>query len=178
MDPVYRRLDYFVVSCMIIRLKLKHGEYQIKFLVDGEWTLCDQLETVEDADGNINNLLVVEPITNVDDENDEVGMESLESVDKVTDHLTEITSVAEETVEVALKWTGRASLVTVSGDFSNWESLTMSQVENDLWRIVLKVSRGSHLLNFSVDGEKRVSDHMEKHLSADNEVFKFNVIFS
>ena len=160
---------------MIIRLKLKHGEYQIKFLVDGEWTLSDQLETVVDADGNLNNLLVVEPITNVDDENDEVGcevgLESLESVDKVTDHLTEITSMAEDTSEVALKWTGQAGLVSVSGDFSNWEPLTMSQVEPELWRIGLKISRDSHLLHFSVDGERRVSDHMEKHLSANDELF-------
>ena len=159
-----------------IRLKLKHGEYQIKFIVDGEWTISDHLETVADADGNINNLLVVEPVTNVDDEGNEDGhvdvvMESLESVDKVTDHLTEINNIAVETVEVTLKWTGPAQHVTVAGDFSNWRPLTLSQEERDLWKILLKVKQGSHLVKFTVDGVDTVSDLMEKHVTVDNEVF-------
>ena len=40
----------------------------MKFIVDGEWKCSKFFETVHDDDGNLNNILVVEPVTNVDDE--------------------------------------------------------------------------------------------------------------
>ena len=40
----------------------------MKFIVDDEWKCSKFFETVYDDDGNLNNILVVEPVTNVDDE--------------------------------------------------------------------------------------------------------------
>lgn len=40
----------------------------------------------------------------------------------------------------------------------------MSQAEKDLWKIKLKLKKGSHLLKFIVNGSDSVSDYMEKVL--------------
>ena len=52
-------------------MKLKQGEYQLKFIIDGVWRCSSYLETVRDETGNINNIIIVEPVTNVDDETNE-----------------------------------------------------------------------------------------------------------
>ena len=119
--------------------------------------LCEVLvSNVDDEE------LVRDPVSNVD---------SLESVDKVTNHLTEITNIGFETVEVTLRWTGSARQVAVAGDFSHWQPLTMSQEEKELWQLQLKVKQGSHPLKFLVDGVETISDHMEKQVGPDSELF-------
>ena len=57
-----------------------------------------------------------------------------------------------------------AESVSVSGEFSQWKPLTMSHAEKDLWKIKLKLKKGSHLLKFIVNGCDSVSDYMEKVL--------------
>ena len=38
----------------------------------------------------------------------------------------------------------------------------MSQAEKDMWKIELKLKKGSHLLKFIVNGSDSISDYMEK----------------
>ena len=52
-------------------MKLKQGDHQLKFIVDGEWRCSSNLEIIKDDAGNTNNIVIVEPITNVDDETNE-----------------------------------------------------------------------------------------------------------
>lgn len=64
-----------IVNCF--RVKLKQGKYQLKFIVDGEWRCSSNLETVTDDNGNTNNILTVEAVTNVDDETNEAENEGM-----------------------------------------------------------------------------------------------------
>ena len=138
------------------------------------------METVSDSDGNTNNLLSVEPVSHVDDEENKEDAtpgnvhNSLESEgDEVRNYLNEVSESSDETFNVNLKWSGSAQSVDVVGEFSNWRPLTMSRDEKDLWKIELKLKRGTHLLKFIVDGKDALSEYMET-IVENNE--SFNVL--
>ena len=148
----------------------------MKFIVDDVWKCSDLYDTIEDADGNINNLLVVDLVSTVDDEErdatrikSETELASLES-NKVTDYLNEVVVVREEVVTLKLKWCGTADNVLVKGNFTNWQPLSMVKFQNDLWNIDLKIKQGKHLLKFNVDGKDTISEYLET-VTIDEETF-------
>ena len=148
----------------------------MKFIVNDEWKCSEHYDTIEDSDGNINNLLVVDQVNTVDEEEAneskakaEADLASMGS-DKVTNYLNEVVEIREEVVTLKLKWKGSAEIVEVKGDFSSWQPLTMVKSQADLWNIDLKIKQGKHLLKFNVDGKDTLSEYLET-VSIDEETF-------
>ena len=103
--------------------------------------------------------------------------DSLESeIDEVKNYLIEVGESNNDIADVVLKWFGNAKSVSVTGDFSNWLPLTMSQYEKNLWKIKLKLKHGNHLLKFQVDGKNICTEYLETVIGEDEESYnKLNV---
>ena len=156
----------------------------MKFIVDNEWQCSDLYDTIEDQKGNINNLLVVDQVSLVDDKDskkakgkdkeDQTEFLSLGSdTDKVIDYLNEVVESSADAVVLRLKWKGNARNVFVKGEFSNWQPLTLTRNENDLWKIELKIKTGKYLMKFIVDGKDTLSEYLETYIENDE---TFNIL--
>merc|ERR1719357_1321937 len=66
----------------------------------------------------------------------------------------------------------------ISGDFSNWIGITMTNTEEGIWKTNLKLKVGQYLLMFFVDGEVVFSDSMEQITADDDEVYNLLVVES
>ena len=59
---------------------------------------------------------------------------------------------SQEVAEATITWKGFAKTVEVAGEFSNWTPLSLSNQEDDIWKIFLKLPKGDFLMRYIVDG--------------------------
>merc|ERR1711892_770262 len=76
-----------------------------------------------------------------------------------------------EVAETSIHWYGYADDVKVLGEFSNWDALTMSNEKDKKWNLTIKQKTGQFLLKFIVDGKYMLSEHLEKVIGSDQELY-------
>merc|ERR1712013_813446 len=128
-------------------LKLKPGTYDIKFMID---ELIHPIEYEEQAqDANTSSFKTKAEYLHENMENNSVP----------------------ETCEKTIVWKGPAKDVKVLGEFSDWNGLTMSKQDEDIWSLTLKLKTGTYLSKFIVDGKYMLSEQLQKVIGPDQETY-------
>ncbi|SHH56867.1 isoamylase early set domain-containing protein [Thermosipho atlanticus] len=146
----------------MISLELQPGEYQYKFVVNGEQWIedPDAPSFVDDGFGgkngafllaNENGKLVIKPVG----ESVEEKMEY-----EYNENREDTIFVDGEGYVVIRYYNPEADYVMIAGDFNDWdpESLEMYEIDDGWWEAVLELDPGVYQYKFVVNGEQWVED--------------------
>lgn len=138
--PMEREGDYWIKE-----MELEPGEYQYKFVIEGEKWITDpnNPQTADDGYGGENSVI-------------NVGEGTPQRVEKKSEPTQKKTDSG--LVEFKLEYNGEDQ-VYVAGSFNDWQATTNPmQREGDYWIKKMELEPGEYQYKFVIDGEKWITD--------------------